>query len=169
MKKIILMLAVVFTAGLTPNDLFAQSPKLGYVNSQQLVSLMPEKAQADSSLAKYMRKLDNDYRVIGMEGQKKLQEYQEQKDNWTEAVREAKERDLTNIQDRLQEFQMSAQDSIANQREKLYKPLLDKAQKAIENVAKEGGYDYIFDGSSLLYAKDSEDILPKVKTKLGIK
>ncbi|RYZ39072.1 MAG: OmpH family outer membrane protein, partial [Sphingobacteriales bacterium] len=45
----------------------------------------------------------------------------------------------------------------------------DKAQKAIREVGAEGGYDYIFDGGQLLYAKDSENIMPTVKAKLGIK
>ena len=54
----------------------------------------------------------------------------------------------------------------------LMKPLVDRAKKAIEEVAKENGYSYIFDTSTgvgaLLYTPESDDIMPLVKKKLGI-
>ena len=54
----------------------------------------------------------------------------------------------------------------------LLKPLLDRAEAAIKTVAKENGYSYIFDsskGGAVLYSPESEDVLPLVKAKLGIK
>jgi outer membrane protein len=53
----------------------------------------------------------------------------------------------------------------------MYKPILEKADKAIKDVAKENKYDYIFDasGGAILFAKDSDNVLSLVKTKLGIK
>lgn len=51
----------------------------------------------------------------------------------------------------------------------LVQPLIDKAKKAIEEVAKENGFTYIIDTSSgaLLYS-GGEDILPLVKKKLNL-
>ena len=53
----------------------------------------------------------------------------------------------------------------------LLKPLIDRAKKAIEDVAREGGYTYILDAGSttVLYSQDSDDIMPQVKKKLGLK
>ena len=48
------------------------------------------------------------------------------------------------------------------------KPILDKAKQAIETVAKEQGFVYVLDASSLIVANGT-DLLPAVKTKLGIK
>ena len=56
-------------------------------------------------------------------------------------------------------------------KEELYTPILKKAEEAINSVAKENKFSYIFDASAgtLLYAQDSDDVLPMVKTKLGLK
>jgi outer membrane protein len=50
-------------------------------------------------------------------------------------------------------------------------PLLEKAQNAINQIAEENNYTYIFDISlgSIVYGQDSMDIMPLVKEKLGIK
>lgn len=167
MKKITFLLTILLFTGLT--GLQAQSPKIGYVNSQELIQLMPESTKADTAMDIYMRKLDNEYKMVALEAQKKYLEYQEQKENWTASVLEAKERGLSDLQDRLQELQVNAQDSIQAKRAQLFKPILDKAQTAIESVGKENGYDYILDSSSLLYVNEAKNLLPKVKAKLGIK
>lgn len=169
MKKIVFLLAIALTVGFTYANAQAQAPKLGYINSQELLTLMPEAAQADTTLNRYTRTLGDQYQTMLQEGQSKMQEYQSNKDTWTPAIRETKERALNDLQNRMQEFQVSAQDSIQAKKAELFKPLLDKAQKAIHDVGVDGNYDYIFDGSGLLYAKDAENLLPKVKAKLGIK
>lgn len=169
MKKIIFLLAIALSAGFTQVNAQTKAPKLGYLNSQELLNLMPESDKADTALAQYMRSLDTRFRTMAQEGQQKLQEYQAQKDNWTAAVRETKEKDLNDLQNRLQEFKMNAQDSIQAKRAELFQPILEKAQKAIQEVGKDGGYDYIYDGSQLLYANDADNLMSKVKAKLGIK
>jgi len=169
MKKIVFLLAIALTAGFTQANAQTQALKLGYVNSQELLSMMPEATQADTTLSRYTRALGEQYQTMLQEGQTKMEEYQSKKDTWTAAVRETKERAINDLQNRVQEFQVSAQDSIQAKKAQLFKPLLDKAQKAIQDVGAEGNYDYIFDGSSLLYAKDAQNLLPKVKAKLGIK
>lgn len=169
MKKVVFLLAIALTASFSSVQAQTKSVKLGYVNSQELLTLMPEAAKADTALAQYMRQLDNAYKSMAQEGQKKLQEYQAQKNNWTAAVREAKEQGITDLQNRMQDFQQNAQDSVQARRAQLFQPLLDKAQKAIKEVGKEGDYDFIFDGSALLYSKDANNLMPQVKAKLGIK
>ena len=49
-------------------------------------------------------------------------------------------------------------------------PFIDKAKKAIDDVAKEKGYTYILDTStgSVLYWEGGDDIMMYVKEKLGI-
>lgn len=70
----------------------------------------------------------------------------------------------------IQEFQQSAQENIRKKEAELLKPIIEKAKTAIGQVAKESGYSYIFDSSvaGFLYKPDGDNVLPKVKTKLGI-
>lgn len=165
MKKVIFLLAIGITLGL---NVQAQK-KSGYVNSQELLSIMPEAQKADADLKAYIQTLDEQFKTMATEGQTKMKEYEANATTWTDAVKEVKEKELQDLNNRLQEFQGSADEKIGKKREELYKPLLDKAQTAIRAVGTEGSYDYIYDGSALLYAKDSENLLPLVKTKLGIK
>lgn len=169
MKKVVFLLAVAISVGFTQANAQTQALKLGYVNSQELLTLMPEATQADTTLSRYTRDLGEQYQTMIQEVQSKMDEYKSKMDTWTPAIRETKERAITDLQNRVQEFQMNAQDSIQSKKAQLFKPLLDKAQKAIQDVGAEGNYDYIFDGSGLLYAKDAQNLLPKVKAKLGIK
>ncbi len=166
MKKIALALACLILSGATS---FAQ--KFGYVNSQELLSLMPEARKADSSLQTFAKSYQDQIETMIKEYQKKGQEYQTQEKTMSEAVKEVKMRDLQKLEENIQQTQQSAQEKIAKKKEELFTPILEKADKAIKDVAKANNYDYVFDAGAgaLLYAKESDDILPLVKTKLGIK
>jgi outer membrane protein len=165
MKRIIFLLAIGITLGFSAQ---AQK-KFGYVNSQELLEIMPEAKKADSAWQKYGASIEAQLKEMASEIQNKYKEYDEKSKTWTDAVREQKEKDIQRLQQSAQEFQANAEENIQKKRAELFKPILDKAQKAIKDVGAEGNYDYILDGSALLYAKDAENILPLVKAKLGIK
>ena len=86
-------------------------------------------------------------------------------------VRTTKEKELTDLGNRIQDFQQTAQESIQKKKEELYGPILKKAEDAIKDIAKEKAYSYIFDTSlgSVIFAQESDNIMPLVKTRLGIK
>jgi outer membrane protein len=165
MKKIVFLLALGITIGFSAQ---AQK-KFGYINSQELLEKMPEARKADTAMQQYQKTLEDQLRTMASDAQTKFKDYEEKEKTWTDAVKEVKQKELQDLQSRIQEFQQGAEEKIGRKKQDLFKPILDKAQKAIKDVGVEGGYDYIFDGSGLLYAKDSENILPAVKAKLGIK
>ena len=74
------------------------------------------------------------------------------------------------MQQRIQDFQVSAQQDLQKKNDEIARPVYTKAKKAIEQVAKENGYKFVFDTSSgsVLYSEPGDDILPLVKKKLGI-
>jgi outer membrane protein len=162
------MLALVMAVGATSTN--AQTLKLGYINSLELLSLMPEIQPADAELEKYANQLDGLFSGMMQEYQNKLVDYEKNQPNWTPDTEELKIKELQDLEKRIQEFQNSSQEKLGKKREELYAPILEKADKAIKEVATEEGYTYIFDAStgSLLFADESEDILDKVRAKLGI-
>ena len=87
------------------------------------------------------------------------------------AVKESKIRDLQAIEQRMQQARAKVQQQVAVKREQLFKPILDRAEKAVKDVGKENGYDYIFDTNtgSFIYAKEAHNVMPLVKRKLGLK
>jgi len=167
MKKLITLLACGLMIG---SAALAQSPKLGYLSSSELIMSMPERAKADTALQKYAKTFQDELETMQKEYQTKIQAYQAGEKTMTDAMKEVKAKEIQDLQARIEAVQQSAQDKVSQKKQELYTPILDKADKAIKEVAKEKGYDYIFDATQgLLYAKDGDNILPLVKAKLGLK
>lgn len=164
-------LAALFVFFLTGFATHAQTLKFGHIDSGGLIQLMPATKQADSTLRKYGESLDIQLRAMTAEYQTKLQHYQTKADSLPDAIRATKEKELTDLGQRIQDFQQTAQESIQKKKEELYSPILKRAEDAIKQIAKEKGYSYIFDTSlgSIIYAQESDDIMALVKVKLGLK
>lgn len=170
MKKLIAVAFGVFLS--LTNFCNAQSTlKFGHINSAELLSNMPESKVADSLLNKFIGTLQAQSKQMNAELQQKYSDYKSKEASMAEPIREAKEKELADLQDRIQSFEESAQTSLQKKREELQSPLIKKAQDAIDAVAKEKSYSYVFDTAqgNLLFAQESDNILPLVKTKLGIK
>lgn len=150
---------------------YAQPLKVGHVNSAELLQMMPEIKQADSSLIAYQKQLEEANQTMLTEYQQKIAEYQKNESTMPDAIREVKQQEIADLQRRITDFQQTAQDRFQARKEELYTPILKKAEDAIKAVAKESGYAYVFDTSAgaVIYAQPSDDILHLVKKKLGLK
>ncbi|GAA4454086.1 OmpH family outer membrane protein [Rurimicrobium arvi] len=168
MKRIILVACAAFT--LIATKVNAQSLKIGHINSQELLSLMPEVKKADADLKTYAKSFEDQLETMGKDYQKKIADYQGQEKTMTDAVKEVKQKEITDLGARIESTQKSAEEKVATKKQELFKPILDKAEKAIKDVAKEKGFDYVFDLStgSVLVSRDADNMLPAVKAKLGI-
>ncbi len=82
---------------------------------------------------------------MSTEYQSKIQDYQAKEATMTDAVKQDRIKEITNLETRITEFQQTAQKDLQGKEESLLKPIIDKAKKAIEDVAKENNYTYIFD------------------------
>jgi outer membrane protein len=167
-KKTFLFLAFAFALGYSASS---QTLKFGHIDSGALIQMMPETKSADSTLKKYGESLDSQLKAMTAEYQNKLQTYQSKADSLPDAIRKVKEKELSDLGQRIQDFQQNAQDAIQKSKEENYGPILKKAEDAIKQIAKDKGYSYIFDTSlgTVIYAQESDNIMPLVKAKLGLK
>tara|TARA_B100000427_G_C15162893_1_gene443826 strand:- start:111 stop:608 length:498 start_codon:yes stop_codon:yes gene_type:complete len=165
MKKIIL-LAILTTINVS---LIAQN-KLGYIDSQELLMLMPERNSAEKEVQEFAKSLEAQLTSMTAEYQQSVQNYQANEATFTDLVKQDKIAEITGLEQRIQAFQQNAQQSIVAKEQELLEPILEKARTAIEEVAEEGNFTYIFDKSigSIVFAKESENVLPLVKKKLGL-
>lgn len=165
MKKITLLtlLCVLTLSSIAQN-------KFGYIDSQELLMLMPERKTAETEVQEFAKSLEAQLGSMTAEYQQSVQEYQANESTYTDLVKQDKVAEITGLEQRIQAFQQNAQQSLQVKEQELLEPILSKARTAIEDVAKEGNYTYIFDKSigSILYAKESENILSLVKKKLGL-
>jgi outer membrane protein len=89
---------------------------------------------------------------------------------WSDIVREDKEKEMNDLNQRIQDFQQTAGQGLQKKQQELLQPILEKIQNAIKEVAKENKFTYIFEVQSLLYhSEESIDITSMVKTKLATK
>ena len=144
--------------------------KFGHINAQEILSLMPEYKSAAEELEKRTKQMQSTY--AGMEGelQATYEDYQNNAESLDDLTKQDKEVEIKNLQQRMQIFQQSAQQTLQDEEMKLLEPVMAKARKAINDVATEGNYTYIFDQSNgtILYAKESENVIDLVKKKLGL-
>lgn len=166
------LLAIIAFAGIT-SSLHAQTaaPKLGHINTTQLLGMMPETKNADSLLQKFGSSLESQLKTMTAEYQNKIADFKTKESSMAEPVRDAKVKEIGDLEQRIQDFQESAQSSMQKKKEELYSPVIKKAEEAINTVAKDKGFTYIFDTSvgAVLFAADSDDVMPLVKQKLGLK
>ena len=144
--------------------------KFGYIDSQELLMLMPERKTAETDVQNFAKSLEAQLGSMTAEYQEKAQEYQSNEATYTDLVKQDKIAEITGLEQRIQAFQKNAQQSLQTKEQELLEPILAKVRQAIEDVATEGNYTYIFDKSigSILYAKESENVLSLVKKKLGL-
>jgi outer membrane protein len=165
MKKILVVIVALIVAAPT----FAQQ-KFGHIDSAALLELMPEKAKAEKELEAFAKEFQTALEAMGKEYETKVASFQQTEKDMIPTVRNTKVREISELERRIQEFQQQAQDEIAKKEQEVLTPIIDKARKAIDEVAVAKNYTYVFDSSVgvLLYAKDTEDVMADVKAKLGL-
>jgi outer membrane protein len=168
MKKII-KLSFFIGAVCVSSSSFAQ--KMGHVNLDSLLKIMPQSDSARKTGQAYYQQLETTIESMQKELQQKYQEYQQAKASYTELVKQTKEQELQDLNQRMQSFQQQAQGSLQRFNDSITRPIINKAKNAVNSVAKEHGYKYIFDTSSgvVLYSDETDDVFALVAEKLGIK
>ena len=146
--------------------------KIAHVNTAEILDAMPEKAKAEKDLEKYYGELEKQLQTMAKEYQTKLQDYEANQATMSNLVKQSKEKEIVDLQTRIQQFQVNAETEFETKRAQLLKPMLDKIQNAINAVGKEKGYTYILDlatGAAVYVGSDAVDCTKEVKAKLGIK
>lgn len=165
MKKILLIAAMAFVSAAA----FAQ-PKFAHVNFTELYQLMPEADEARATMTAASNEAQETYQAMMDEFQTKYSQYQQKASTWTATIRESKEKELSDMQARIQEFSQNVQQELAAQEQQLMAPLYQKAQDTVNKLAKDGGYIYVFEASSVLYVDhaQSTDLTPAARKALNI-
>ena len=164
MKKIFIIAAMALMT------LSASAQKIGRVNFSELVQLMPEADEARATLQAISKEADETLQSMYEEYQTKMNQYQQKQATWTPAIKESKERELMEIQNRLQESQQTFQQEIQQKQNELMAPIYEKAQNAVKDLAKAQALTAVFDASSALYFDEvtTVDLTPVARKALNI-
>jgi outer membrane protein len=177
MKKYLTILILLLCIG-TAGSAWAQSgDKIGFTNIELLLAYLPETKTIDKQMQTMEKKLAESLEVKQKYAQQKMQNYMErmQGDNpLTESEQQAAAAELQKLEGEIQADVQKAQQKMMSKRMELLKPVQDKIQKAIDEVASEGGYTYILNQAvgqgipSILYGDKNHDLTEKIAKKLGI-
>ena len=166
MKK--LLLGAVMALGMMTTS--AQT-KIGYINTDELMSIMPEAAKINSDLNEYQTTLQQQGITLQKEAETKRDQFFKDSATFSNSKKEIIRDELVKLYTRLQGYDQEIQEKAQKYAQEKIAPVRAKALDAIKAVAKEKGYMYVIHeaSSSLLVMPPGDDLLPAVKTKLGIK
>ena len=168
MKKILqfCLIILAFTFAATQ----AEAQKIGHLDTQSIVFEMPEFKQARSNLdamaSQFKKQLQSQQEKIQtrlIEAEKKFQ-----RGELAPAEQKKIESELQAENQKLLANEQKYQEDLLKKEEESTAPLYEKIRKAISDVAKENGYNYVMEAASLLYSVQSDDLTSKVKAKLGM-
>jgi len=170
MKKL-LKVALIAVCIVFAGNLAKAQGKIGYVAVDAIVDQMPETKAAITTITAYNKQFIDQLTTMNNELQSKGQAYQAQRATMTDAIRTAKESELTDLQKRFQDYQNTAQQQVQAKQAELGKPIIEKVRAAVAQVAKEKGFTYVINSSQtdLVVSPPGDDLAAEVKAKLGLK
>lgn len=169
LSKIFAVVSFVLIAGVA----MGQEAKFGHIDLQALIQVMPERAKAETDYGKQIEELEAQLGTMQKELETKWNDYMQKRDSLSDIVKSARESEIQDLQQRIQNFQAIAQQQLQQKQNEMLRPIFEKAQKAVAEVGKEKGLIFVFDvsgelGTVLYKSNESLDIMPLVKQKLGI-
>ena len=163
MKKMILMLAMVL-------PMFASAQKIGHVSSQEIMALMPETKKMAERLDSLQNVYETQLANMQEEFNKKLTEFQQQQATMTAGVREFRQQELAEMEQRMQMFYQTVQQDLQAKQVEYLQPVREALLNAIKKVGAAQACTYVMDQAGMLYiAPDALDLTAAVKAELGIK
>lgn len=177
MKKLLLTLvACVMFILVSGTASFAQQ-KIGHIDSQAILQLMPERDSAAKIYEKFDAEIKKNYESMDVVYRNLLETYTKQRDSLSAFIRSAKEAELQDMAGKIQNFSTVAQQELDKKQTELMAPILVKLKKTIKEVAEANKFTYVIEAGTggglgvLLYYPEDEslNLMPLVKAKLGIK
>lgn len=149
--------------------------KLGYTNIDYVLAQTPEAKDIQNQLTIQRTQSENELKRMQKELQDKYEAYEKGAAQMSEVIRKDRETELQGLQGRIQEFGRTAETSLQTKYQQLVNPVVQKIQKAIDAVAKDNAYTYVFNldaGANtipiLLVAPEQDNITELVLRKMGI-
>ncbi len=165
MKKILILILLV-----APMSILAQ--KFGYVNSSEIIQVMPEYSKALTEVQELEKMYTDEFNAIRSELEKKGAEFEKmRKDSVPQSILERRYEELMQIQERLEQYGQTVQQNLQKAEQEKMISIQTTLRNALDAVGKEGGYTCIFDlagGIPYISTTLCDDLSAKVKAKLGI-
>lgn len=173
MRKLLIFIAVVFTYvsyGQAPDS---SARRIGYANLEYITSRLPDMKAIETDMKSTQTQLRNQIQARSQEVQKQYQDFTENAAGLPDTVRARRQEQIEQAMADLERMQQDAQVTLQNKQKLLMAPLYLKINRAIEEVARENGYELILTEkmggfSFLLFSDKRLDVSDLVLRKLGV-
>lgn len=146
----------------------AQS-KVGTINTDIILSQMPELKGVEAEMQDYGKKLDTDLRKKYQDYQKLVEKFEAEQEELNEVIQKFRINEITDLEEEIQKFQQNSQQLIRAKQDELLRPLYSKIGKALEAIVEEEKFTQIFnEGNNLIYISPEYDVTEKVMKVLGL-
>ncbi len=171
MKKLVVLVLAIVALN------FANAQKFGYLDLETVVNAMPEFEKAKAQLEKEYRDVQSQLEALQVEYNKKLQELQDNMqlpegdpNKWSKAVMQLKQQELGDLQQRIVNFQNTAQQTLNQRQVELFQPVYNKVDSVVDIIAQQKGYIFVITKDNVYYYNKNkvEDITSDVKKSLGL-
>lgn len=144
--------------------------KIGHIDFNTLLAAMPGIDSVKIKLQSYQKTLTDQMDAMKAEFENKYMDYQSQSSGMSDLIKQTKEKELSDLQGRIDAFQQKANQDLQAKQQELVAPFIEKAKTAIKEIAKENKYTYILNAIEdvVIYKEESDDVMPLVKKKLNI-
>ncbi|MGM0636124.1 MAG: OmpH family outer membrane protein [Bacteroidota bacterium] len=157
MKKIFFVLALVIAfSG------YSQS-KVGTINTDFIISQMPELTGVEQEIKSYGKELDQEIRSKYAEYQKLVEKFNEEEAELNDVMKQFKQNEIIDLEEDIQNLQQNSQQKLRSKQEELLRPLYTTIGNALEQVVEKHNYTQIFDeGNNLVYISPEYDVTIEV-------
>ena len=165
MKLKITLLFIAFISTIS----FAQT-KVGSIDSDYIISLMPENKVILKMAQKYGAKLDSSFTVKVEDFRARLKDYQAKEKEMGDLEKKTVQKELASLEQDINQYQKNGNTLMGLKRDELMRPLYKKLSNVIAEVSKANGYTQILTttGNQFAYLDPKFDITDLVIKKLGI-
>ncbi|MFD1616507.1 OmpH family outer membrane protein [Gelatiniphilus marinus] len=143
--------------------------KVAHINTQELISAMPEMKAAQTQLETLGKTYQTDIQNMATEFQNKVKQYDAEASTKTQEENTKRAQEVQTMEQNIRQFQGQAQQDLQKKEIELLKPITEKAKTAILKVARAQGFEYVLDSAQgVMIMADGKNLLDDVKKELGI-
>lgn len=172
LKSLLLTVALVCCGALSTHAQIG-GQKFAYVDSDYILSNIPEYADAQEELNALSTKWENEVKAIYNKVSEMYKKYQTEMVLLSEDQKHAREQEIINKEQEAKNLQMQyfgSDGQLYQKQTELIQPIQEKIYTALTELAQTKGYTFIFDlasGTSILYASDRVDVSDDVLDQLS--
>ena len=172
LRTLVLVAAMVCGAAFTANAQIG-GQKIVYVDSEYIMANIPEYADAQEQLESLSVKWQKEIKTLYDKVSEMYSKYQTEMVLLSEDQKHAREQEIINKEQEAKNLQMQyfgAEGQLYQKRSELIQPIQEKIYTAMNELAQQKNYAFIFDlasGTSVLWASDKNDVSDDVLDQLG--